>query len=633
MRRMFKLIFMLSVLALLLSGCSSEKKEENPDFSYVTNTTNEYVRIIRYKGEGSEVVIPEEIAGKPVKEIAASTFENTPHVTSITIHAGITKIGDPSFQTLPNLKTIQVAEDNVGFTVVDGVLFHKKMKTLYCYPQGLEAESYTVPASVTTIGAQAFVNSPLKSIDLGDNVTKIYAGAFQNSKKLSEIKFSPKTKQIYESAFAGCTALTNVTLPASTTSLGNDCFKGCVGLTEMVLPESVVTLGSGVFMDCTALTRVSVPNKTIQRVAEQSFSGCVSLTDVEFGAELKGIADQAFMNCEKLTSFENLSTVTVLGSQAFAGCTALADATLPDALVTIGSRAFEGTPYLDSLTGDFAMTQNGVVLLYRGTETNVTVPQGATYISRLNDQVQSVTLPEGVIAIADGAFADCVNLEKVALPASLTSIGIEAFKNCERLNDFVIPAAVQTIGTDAFTGCKSITAFRVETGNTAYNVDKGVLYNTRAKYLIAYPAASEMKEYKVMTNCDRISAGAVRGAQNLETFDASGAELMKRVEKYGFADCPKLTTVKFHQDFAVLEDYAFLNCVSLTNYDTNYTMSEIGAGAFMNCKSLTRLTLEQPIAKIGAQAFEGADALELVVYSGTVGEEYAEAYDIRHVVK
>ena len=129
--RQIALLLLVAVLAVGLSGCGEQKKEEeHADFAYVMNSTNEYARIVRYKGEGAEVVIPDTLNGKPVKEIGQYTFFNSPQVTSISIPASVTKIEDLSFYTLPKLEKITVAEESVGFIAVDNVLYHKKMGTI-----------------------------------------------------------------------------------------------------------------------------------------------------------------------------------------------------------------------------------------------------------------------------------------------------------------------------------------------------------------------------------------------------------------------------------------------------------------------------------------------------------------------
>lgn len=91
------LLLVCSCFLLTACGGGADDDQEASEFGYVFNSTGEYARIVRYRGEGAEVVIPDTLGGKPVKEIGQYTFLSSPHVTSISIPAGITKIEDPSF--------------------------------------------------------------------------------------------------------------------------------------------------------------------------------------------------------------------------------------------------------------------------------------------------------------------------------------------------------------------------------------------------------------------------------------------------------------------------------------------------------------------------------------------------------
>ncbi len=598
-----------------------------------STTRASLARVVRYSGEAAEVVIPDTLGGKPVKEIAATTFETATHVTAITIGESVTKIEDPSFKTLPLLQTLTVSENNVGYAVSDGVLFHKKMKTVYCYPQGKTGDSYTLPDTVTTVGANAFTNTHLTSLTMGDKITKVYASAFAGNKNLTSVKLSAKLSQLYESAFAGCEKLSDVTLPASMTSVGVNCFANCASLKSVSLPANTATLGAGAFMGCAALETIEVLGKAVQRIAEDTFNGCEKLTSVTFASEQMGIADRAFKGCAALSTIAITDKLTVIGSEAFMGCAALDGITLPAAITQIGARAFEGTAFLASQAGEWVIVGGGTLIAYLGADTAVTIPEGVKTISFLNTNIESVVIPEGVTAINDGAFADCAKLTGITFPTSLVSVGANAFKNCAGLTTVTIPLNLSSIGNGAFAGCANIENFLVETGNTTFMSDKGVLYNNMNKYLISYPAASAMTSYSVPYGAVRIAPGAVRGAKNLESFDTLAAEDLTVINEYAFADCLKLKSIKFHENFRTIGDYAFLNCSSLSDYEPNYMMTGIGEGAFQNCTSLTKLALNQPLAKIGNGVFDGNEQCQLTVYAGTLGEQYAKAHGLKFTVK
>ncbi len=623
------LLLVCSCFLLTACGGGADDDQEASEFGYVFNSTGEYARIVRYRGEGAEVVIPDTLGGKPVKEIGQYTFLSSPHVTSISIPAGITKIEDPSFYTLPLLETITVAEDNVGFTVVDGVLYHKKMGTIYCYPQGKKGDSYTIPDSVKTIYAHAFYNSQLKEVTMSDKVTKVQTGAFAESKNLTTVHFSSKTSQLFESAFENCSALAKLELPESLTSIGSKCFSGCSTLTEVTVPANVSVIDSAAFADCTALKTCAVLGKQVQRVAEDTFSGDTSLEKVSFAAGLMGIAENAFKNCSALTDVVLDDNLTTIGREAFYGCTALQNVVLPQTVTQVGARAFEGTAYLDGLAGEFVTAGNGVLLAYRGSATEVAVPATVRNVSWLNSTVTSVTVPEGVVALSDGAFENCEALTKIDLPASLTSMGEGCFRNCVGLTSFTVPAGLTTMGDACFEGCLNMEAYDVAAGNVSFSVDQGVLYDKIKKWLLWYPCNSSMTSYAMSFGPVKIGEGAVRYAKNLTSFDASLAEGVVNFSDYAFADCPNLTSVKVTNSFAGLGAHVFENCTALSDFEIKYTVTAIGEYCFRNCTSLKNMTLESPVSKIGVGAFEGMDCT-FKVEGGSMAEEYVRAFGLSY---
>ena len=75
--------------------------------------------------------------------------------------------------------TIEVSPESPYYTVVDGVVFTKDVKTLVYYPEGLENTSYTIRDGVETIGAGAFYgNMKLTEVIMPNTVTLIQQKAF-----------------------------------------------------------------------------------------------------------------------------------------------------------------------------------------------------------------------------------------------------------------------------------------------------------------------------------------------------------------------------------------------------------------------------------------------------------------------
>ncbi|WP_415579135.1 leucine-rich repeat domain-containing protein, partial [Flavobacterium psychrophilum] len=68
----------------------------------------------------------------------------------------------------------------------------------------------------------------------------------------------------------------------------------------------------------------------------------------------------------------------------------------------------------------------------------------------------SVTIPNSVTTIGNGAFFNCSGLTSVTIPNSVTNIEDEAFGECSGLTSVTIPNSVTNIGDEAFGGCSSL---------------------------------------------------------------------------------------------------------------------------------------------------------------------------------
>ena len=102
-------------------------------------------------------------------------------LTSITLSASLTSIGERAFSGCSGLLFIEVDENNCHFCSQNGVLFSKDFTTLIAYPPAKSERICNIPSAVTSIGEYAFFNcSCLTSIYLPDSLTSIGKSAFNN---------------------------------------------------------------------------------------------------------------------------------------------------------------------------------------------------------------------------------------------------------------------------------------------------------------------------------------------------------------------------------------------------------------------------------------------------------------------
>ena len=75
--------------------------------------------------------------------------------------------------------------------------------------------------------------------------------------------------------------------------------------------------------------------------------------------------------------------------------------------------------------------------------------------------VTSVTIPDSVTAIHDGAFANCSQLTNISIPNSVTSIGLSAFEHCTSLKSITLPSSLRNISMFLFRNCFQLTTIQI----------------------------------------------------------------------------------------------------------------------------------------------------------------------------
>ena len=70
--------------------------------------------------------------------------------------------------------------------------------------------------------------------------------------------------------------------------------------------------------------------------------------------------------------------------------------------------------------------------------------------------ISTVTIPDTIKQIPNGAFSNCSNLTSVSCADDLTSIGESAFENCTLLSKFSISAVCTSTGKNAFNQCTAL---------------------------------------------------------------------------------------------------------------------------------------------------------------------------------
>jgi len=99
-------------------------------------------------------------------------------------------------QMAGNVTSFTVEKGNKLFSAQDGVLYNKEKTLLYIYPAQKENKKFTVPKSVTSIPAEAFVGAHnLEEINFFGNIKRVYA-VFEGCTSLKKVTFNEGTETV-----------------------------------------------------------------------------------------------------------------------------------------------------------------------------------------------------------------------------------------------------------------------------------------------------------------------------------------------------------------------------------------------------------------------------------------------------
>lgn len=355
-------------------------------------------------------------------------------------------------------------------------------------------QSVQLSDGMTKIGNHAFMEAPIKEVDIPDSVKVIGTRAFLNCNKLEEVFIPNGVTEIGESSFSGCHNIKNVTGMENIAKIGSGAFEYCSGLTSIEIPDSVMEIEREAFASCTILMDATLPhNEAYTTIASKLFSECENLKTINIPDNVTEIEGNAFERCTELTSVTGMKSVERIEGHAFWSCKNLTDVPLTNQIEEIGVGAFAGCSQL----------------------AQINIPRNDKYTKIENEtfwgcqSLINVEIPDGMVNIGDRAFMGCKKMIQILLPETLKSIESFAFSECENLDTCEIPNGVTRIGGSAFSECKNLGQIiipeSVRSLETRIFRNSGLSRITLPKEISIAPASFE--------NCENLTTVVYAGTQ------------------------------------------------------------------------------------------------------------------------
>ncbi len=387
--------------------------------------------------------------------IGAKAFSGCLSLEDIFIPSTVSDLDGAAFYGLDDLRNIDVDDRCQKYYSDDGVLIDRENRSLLCYPSARGSFSYAVPEGVTSLARNSFRNvKKLQNIYLAD-VEDIKTPCFAGCDDLWTI-YTALTRDEWDSVWD---------VPSSEDPLKNNyvsivdeiqrddfysSYSGVQGpmsgtcgdgITWILDSDGVLTvMGSGDIYDydydtvapwynVRGLINKAVLSEGITRLGNYAFGYCTMMTEIKLPSSLRSIGDCSMM-LTGLSSVNIPASVEEIDIYALLKSHDLKSVNVDPA-----------NPYFTSKDGILFSADGTSLLLYPCSREgrSYSIPSGVTSVGEMafftNENLERITVPEGVTILKDNSISSCGSLRFLYLPLSLKTINDYALAFNDLLSD------------------------------------------------------------------------------------------------------------------------------------------------------------------------------------------------------
>lgn len=304
----------------------------------------------------------------------------------------------------------------------------------------------------------------------------------------------------------------------------------------------------------------------------------LDIPEYYYGKPVRSISENAFEDRLQLRSIKLPDTLVEIGEGAFSGCFMLNDIVFPDSLRRVGRNALEDTSWYYNVPDGVVYTGN-VAYTFKGEPSGV------------------ISLREGTVAVAEGAFEDMTAVTSIEVPDSVSVIGEHAFHGTAWFE--AQPSGCVYLG-------KALYFFKYDP--LAVEPDGVITVAPSATYVAdgAFAGVNRITEVVLPDGLKSIGIGAFEECYGLKVADIPDS--VTELGESAFRRCSSLVQVLLGDGITTIPNRTFSGCSALVFADFN-NVTVIGSSAFESCDMLRVLNIPEQVVNIGEYAFSYCENL------------------------
>ncbi len=436
----------------------------NQDFQFVYDEKNKGYVLTNYFGQDKVVLIPNELAQKPVVGIQ-DTFQINPAMSVLILGKNITSISKAifsnnddlsvySYNHMPDLSNnVTYRDDLVGLYEDDDVVY-----ALFKDKTAIVIDNRLTESRKIGFGKYGRMILITDIVNNDYSVIGIHHSCFKDAFNLKKILIPNSVKWIGKEAFMGCSMLEDLLITSDTIDIHDEAFSDCQSLRKVEIFSEISLMGKWVFKDSVRATLL---------LRDES--------DVKFQPEWNIDQNLVYYGYMDLKEDSNLTYAL------FKNQTAVILSYANDRFEHLNIR-----PFIIHDNVGYRVTEIAPYAFYQAIYlTSVYIPYS---IQKIHDMafafshIKEIHIPHELDYIGRGVFYNCIYLEKLQISNNIKIIPANFAAGCQSLHTVHLGESITILGESCFQDCHSLCQLILP--NTLETIEPMSLYGTQIAVIV-----------------------------------------------------------------------------------------------------------------------------------------------------